>query len=521
MTTVATTTQMHREPEGGFLDLMRYRNYRLLWSGQLVSFLGDRVHWVAISLWVYALTGSALSVSFAIVALMLAPGVVGFFAGAIVDRYDRRRIMIIADLARAGLVALIPTLMNVGLPWVYAVLFLVSAASAFFRPAMFAAIPQSVPRDRLQPANAFFATLDSAAEVVGPVIAGLLVATFHYTAAIYANALSFLVSVAFVSRLRLPPVPAPAAAPGTTSRSAAPGILDSIREGLRYIRGDNVQIGLLALLVMGQWVVGLTSLQTPLAKGVLQITDQQFGWFQSVWGLGFVGASLVLGWYGRLLPQGQMIVLGYMLWAVAAGAMALAPNFGTLVATGFWVGFANIVVFVNVGTVMMSHTPPDKLGRAIAVRQINLAVVRTIALVGFGWLGDVVGIRPAILIMAGLALGGTLLATTLVRAVWEHKGTYQPEALPGERLDRKLDEPGWSLILNRLIRAEIEPEFSAPEQRWLNVASVSIVVVGWSLLLAERPLEALGIAATVGFVVGMAVFARSRGWLARVRPTRN
>jgi MFS family permease len=523
MTTVAATAQAHREPQDGFLALMRHRNYRLLWSGQLVSFLGDRVHWVAISLWVYAHTGSALSVSYAIVALMLAPAAIGFFAGAIVDRYDRRKIMIIADLARAGLVAAIPTLMEVGLPWVYAVLFLVSAASAFFRPAMFASIPQSVPRDRLQPANAFFASLDSAAEVVGPALAGLLVVKFHYTGAIYANALSFLVSVGFVSQLRLPPVRRIASSPtSATARrpSAEPGIVESIREGLRYIRRDRIQIGLLALLLMGQWVVGLSSLQTPLAKGVLQVTDQQFGWFQSVWGLGFVGASLLLGWYGRSLPQGQMIVLGYILWALAAGAMALAPNFGALIVTGFWVGFANIVVFVSVGTVMMAHTPADMLGRAITVRQINLAVVRTIALVGFGWLADVLGVRPIILVMAGLALGGTLVATMLVREVWAYKGTYQPEVPAHESvdLDRTIDEPGWSPLLNRLIRADIEPEFSAPEQRWLNVASVGIVATGWFLLLLERPWAALGIVASVGSVVAITVLVRSTSLLRRSRP---
>jgi DHA3 family macrolide efflux protein-like MFS transporter len=91
---------------------MRYRNYALLWTGQLISQTGDRFHWVAISLWVYAQTGSALSVSYAITALMVGPALVGLVAGAFVDRFDKRKILISADLGRAILVFAIPNLMK-------------------------------------------------------------------------------------------------------------------------------------------------------------------------------------------------------------------------------------------------------------------------------------------------------------------------------------------------------------------------------------------------------------------------
>ncbi|MDR7460014.1 MAG: MFS transporter, partial [Armatimonadota bacterium] len=126
----------------GFRALMRNRAYALLWSSQAVSQLGDRFHWVAISLWVYTQTSSALSVSYALTALMLGPAVLGLPAGALIDRLDRKTVLVAADLVRALLVALIPWLMGIDIRLVYLDLFLISCATTFFRPAVFAAIPQ-------------------------------------------------------------------------------------------------------------------------------------------------------------------------------------------------------------------------------------------------------------------------------------------------------------------------------------------------------------------------------------------
>ncbi len=497
--------------QGGFIALMRHRNYALLWTGQLISHLGDRFHWVAISLWVYAQTGSALSVSFAIMALMVAPAVVGLLAGALVDRLDRRKIMVVADLVRAGLVAAIPTLMDLGLPWVYATLFLVSAASAFFRPAMFAAIPQSVPKERLLQANAFFASLESAVEVVGPALAGLLVMKFRYAAAMYVDALSYVVSAWFVYGLRLPALAA-GAGPPDKGPPARPGILQAVREGLLYVRGDQVHVALLAFLFSAQWVVGLSSLQTPLAKGVLGITDRQFGWFQSVWGLGFVGASLLLGWFGKAIPRGQAIVFGYLLWALAAGAMGESTSYPMLLVTGFWVGFANILVFVNVGTVIMEHTPPDKVGRAIAVRQIAVSTIRVAALLLFGALADATTVRTSVFAMAAVSLAGTIGAGVRFPALLRYSATRTtvPTA-PLIPFTKQVAEPVLSQVIVRISGARADPDFSSHEQRWLNASALAIVVVGWLLVLLDLPMQALGGAGVAaGTMVVVNVVRRGR-----------
>src|SRR5712692_5541157 len=119
----------------GFLGLMRNRNYALLWWGQLVSEMGNRFHWIAVSLWVFNLTGSASAVSLAI--------------------------LVTSDFVRAILVALIPRLIHINITLVYVDLFFISIATAFFRPAIFGIIPAAVGRKDLMPANSFFSAMDS------------------------------------------------------------------------------------------------------------------------------------------------------------------------------------------------------------------------------------------------------------------------------------------------------------------------------------------------------------------------
>jgi len=510
-----TIAEPVRAPEGGFLALMRYRNYALLWTGQLISQTGDRFHWVAISLWVYAQTGSALSVSYAIMALTVGPALVGLFAGAFVDRFDKRRILIYSDIVRAVLVLAIPSLMRFGLVWVYADLFLISIASAFFRPAMFAAIPQSLPRSRLLQANAFFASMDTSTEVFGPILAGLIIVHRGYSAALYIDALSYVLSALLVRGLRLG-----TNAPSSESLAnrSAPKTLEAIREGFRYIRNDGVQVALLAFLLASYWVAGLNSLRTALAKGVLSISDGQFGWLQSFEGIGFVVASLLLGWYGGRIFKGQAIVLSYALWALAAAAIGLSTNYVMLLGATFWVGFSNMIVFVGVTTIIMERTPSDKIGRVVTTRQVFVALIRVVALVGFGWIADSFGIREAIVLMAGISLAGTVGAAIRYPALWRYSlGRLRPLVDKSEANGPILAENGATGIVKRFLEGQTSPEFVVSEQKSLSFVTSIITIAGLLLLFATLPLEALGLVVAIAGAVVAAVVVRFAG--RRFRPS--
>lgn len=488
------------EPTAGrFWSVMRHRNYALLWTGQLISQLGDRLHWMAISLWVYQETGSALSVSFAIMALLVGPAVVGLFAGAVVDRSDRRKILVYADLLRATLVFLIPELMVRSLHLVYLDLFLVSAATAFFRPAMFSAIPQSIPRGKLLEANALFASMDSGMEVIGPAIAGVVIVRFGYQAAMYLDALSFLLSAVFVGSLRLGEVESDAHREFGSS-TKVPNFVGAIKEGFAYVKRDSVQMSLLALLLGGYWVAGLNSLQTPLAKGVLGISDGQFAWLQMSHGVGFIVAALLIGLATWGLPKGHVIVLSYILWALSVAAVGVSLNHIMLMVSNFWVGFANMLVFVGVATVIMEYTPGSKVGRVITMRGTIVAGMRAAALLGFGWLADETNARFAVVSMAALSLVGIVVATWKFPALARYHVVGGPWGLPPAR---SLVPGAFQLkdALSTYALNHADREFSSEFQMKLNIIVMVLLLAGWLAILATHTMVAIAIVAVTFITV--------------------
>jgi MFS family permease len=269
---------------------------------------------------------------------------------------------------------------------------------------------------------------------------------------------------------------------------------------MAYIRKDAIHVALLAYVLAAQWVVGLTSLQTPLARQVVGISVPEFGWFQSIWGLGFVAASLAVGWFGLWARRGQSIVFGYGLWALAALALGLSQNFGMLVVAGFWAGFANTIVFVNVSTVMMEHTPNAVIGRTITTRQVVVAIVRVVALLWFGWLADSTSIRASIVVMAIVSLAGNVLVTVRTPQLWRHgvtadAGGYSELLALGRRLREALR------IVRTFLTPRADKTFAPAEQAWLDGVTAAIALAGWGALFVRKPVLALGAALLVTSVV--------------------
>ena len=385
--------------------LLRNRDYALLLLSQAGSFVGDRVHFVALSLWLYAMTGSALTISLAIASLTAGQIAFGLLGGALVDRWPKKTVMITTDVLRAGLVAALPRLGHVGLWAVYADLVLVAAASSVFRPALLAVVPAVAGRERLLGANSLLAAVETGSEVVGPLVAGVVVAAWGPEAGLYFDAATFLWSGLVLVGLRT--------GAERTGSGTGWGVLKEIREGIRLVLGTPVQRDLFGVVYSVYVLAGLTSLQTPLARGTVGLDDLRFGMFQSVWGVGFVFASAVMPAVGRRIATGRLIHLGAAAYAVSAALMGLSRTFPALLASAFAVGAANVTVYINTATALMSVTPAEYMGRVFAFRQVALAAVRGTSLVAFGALGDAVGPGPAILLMS--ALSAVLVARWISR----------------------------------------------------------------------------------------------------------
>lgn len=485
----------HERPIG-FLGLMRNRNYALLWWGQLVSEIGNRFHWIAVSLWVYNLTGSASAVSFAISSMFAGSLVVGLWAGVLVDRLNRKAILVASDFARALLVALIPTLIQRNIALVYVDLLLISVATAFFRPAIFGIIPAAVGRKDLMPANSFFSAMDSGTEIFGPALAGVILAFTHgYALLLYIDAATYVVSGLFALAMFVKPTP----------RGIESGRVQTFKggliEGLRYIRRDRLQWGLFVLIFPAYLVgSGLNSLQTPLAKGVVGITDTQFGTFNSIWGVGFTVASLVLGWFGSRARKSSLILGGFFLGFLATGLMSFSTSFEILLITAFMVGFGNTFSAVGLSTVLMDHTPGELIGRVASTRQVAHGCVRVVTPLVFGAIADKVGVRVSILGLAAVgALGSALVLV------------FHPSIRKFDAGNHRIDEHLF-VFLSQVL-GHVAPEFEAMGQNWMSLASLIMVFVGWLGLLYRSPVYAAGTfsAVLVLGLVGTAVHQRK--WL--------
>ncbi len=480
----------------GFLTLMRNQNYALLWWGQLVSELGNRFHWIAVSLWIFSLTHSATAVSLAISSMFFGNLLIGLWAGVLVDRLNRKAILIASDLARVGLVALIPTLIKVSIWLAYVDLIAISMATAFFRPAMFAIIPQVVSRRNVMPANSFFTAMDTGTEIVGPVIAGLLAFTYGYSPLLYIDAATYAVSAICVFGMSIPHI-----IPAIASDLRLRGIWSGVVDGLRYIRRDKLQWGLFVLIFPAYLVgSGLNSLQTPLAKGVVGISDAAFGTFNSVWGAGFVVGSLLLGWYGARVRKSLVILGGYLLAFIFTGLMGLSTSFQVLLLTGFAVGFANTLYYVGLGTVIMEYTPQYVIGRVISTRQVALSSVRVISPLIFGAFADIVGVRQAIFSMSVVGLVGTGVAVALYPVI-------------GRFDERKGGDSEHTFGIWRLMSGPVHPSFDEAQQRKLNVITIGVAMVAWVALFYQVPQAAGWLLPAILVLATLGSFARSKGWI--------
>src|SRR6266571_4136744 len=202
------------------------------WTGQTISNLGSSVTLFALPLLVYKLTGSAINLNISGAADFLPYLLFGLILGAWTDRVDRKRMMIFTDIARAMIVATIPLLAVLGaLPvwWIYVVGFVHSTLTICFEAGQFAAIPSLVNQDDLVTANGRIQASYSAAQIAGPLLAGLLVTVVPLTALMLIDALSFLVSSFSLALIRI------SFNVKTGEQRARSNIRADVVEGLRYV----------------------------------------------------------------------------------------------------------------------------------------------------------------------------------------------------------------------------------------------------------------------------------------------
>jgi MFS family permease len=402
--------------------LRRNRDFKVLLTSQAISALGDAVTFTALPLLVLALTGSGLMMGIVGALGMLPDLLFGMVAGALADRGDRRRMMLLADLGRAMLTAMIPLSVVLGGPTLAVILVVVAPMSmlrALFIAGYSASVPMLVGRAELGRANSIFEAIYSFGFIVGPAVAGLLAATIGPGLTLAIDAASFAVSALVIAFIRQD-LHAP------TDRPRA-GLVADIREGVDFIVGHPVLRSM--ILFWGLVAVTTAPLVTTLAVHVtrdLGYDETILGLILAAYGIGTVAGALAIARSTRR-PVAPFMLGGTVGIGLLLVVAAVAEAVPILLGAAALAGVCQSLVFLTYLTARANYSPDTLLGRVgSTARTISLGL-QPVGMLAGGLLIDLTSGSATIALM-GILLVGLALAFTPVAAL--RRATTLPASTP-------------------------------------------------------------------------------------------
>ncbi|AGL19997.1 MFS transporter [Actinoplanes sp. N902-109] len=413
------------------MSVLRDAAFRRLWAGTTISELGSSVASIATPLIaVQVLDASDFMVSLLTAAAWLPWLIVGLPAGALIDRITRRPVLLISDLAAAAVVISVPVAAAVGrltIAQLLVVAMLLGTASVFFTVAWTAYLPAMFERDQLVTANSVLQGTASGTQVAGPALGGALVTAVSAVAGFVVDAVSFLVSAAFVWRIRRPERRPEVSRDAALGRDIAAGIRWLAQD--RYLRNLAVH-GATANLVL----TGMNSLVVVFLIRTVGLSSGGVGLLLAVTALGGVGAATAAPWLARRFGSAVAVIGSKSFAGLAALLVPLTTARAGLIAfvAGMaGVGFGVVAGNVLAGSFRQAYCPPELLGRVVTGMQfVNLGAIPLGAVLA-GATATVFGTRTAMAIMAaGYALSGLILLLGPLRGRRELPGALVPAASP-------------------------------------------------------------------------------------------
>lgn len=396
-----------------YLRLARNANFSLLWVGQLISLLGDRVHQVALAFLV-ASRGNPLEVGITFAMTAVPNVVLGPLAGALADRWDRRITMIFCDIIRAGLVLLVPLAVQVNIGLVYALAFAVATVSILFRPAKNAIVPLVVSDRDLVTANSAITVTETLADLFGYPAAGLLVAALASLigAAFVVDSATYIVSALLLWSM------VTGRSDHAVERFSLRAIGQEMVEGWLFLRRQtelfsNTLVSTFAQVAVGAEVVcSILYAQSVLDRSRLGYPENYSLLMASI-GLGSIVGGLAIGGIASRLPKGQLSIVGFITFGLTFIAMGFVRDPFLAIGLFFLTGATNMIFLIPNITLFQERTPQRLMGRVVSTRQAIVFGVMAASMGAAGWLSGLIG--PAmVLTLSGVVctlagLGGLLV----------------------------------------------------------------------------------------------------------------
>jgi len=374
-----------------YLALARNRNYSLLWIGQLLSFFGDRIHQVALGVLVLT-QGSEADLGFVLAATAVPSILLGPLAGALVDRWDRRTVMIACDLVRAGLVLLVPLAITVHIGLVILIAFAVATVGLLFRPAKTAILPSIVGEEHLMTANSASTLNETLADIGQPIAAAIVAALAGLIAAAFVlDSATYLVSALLIGAMVMPREDL-----GEVEPFSGGAIFREMREGWRFLTHQaelfsNTVVSIVAQIAIGaEIVVSLIYAERVLDQDVLA-WPVNYGWLMGALGLGSVIGGVAIGGLATRAPKGPMTIAGFVGIGLSLVLAGFVTNPYLAIAIFFAGGVANMLFLIPTITLFQQRTPQRLFGRVVSTRQALIFGAMSLAMGVSGWLAGEIG----------------------------------------------------------------------------------------------------------------------------------
>ncbi|MDQ3128447.1 MAG: MFS transporter [Chloroflexota bacterium] len=385
-------------------SVFRRRDFRLLWSAQLVSTVGTALTDLAAGILVFKATGSALAVGLMFVATAVPTLAIGLFAGVFVDRYDRRKIMIIADLMRAAIVVAIPFLISINIVLLYVAVAAVSTISQFYNPANDALLPEVATDEELTAANSWIMISSFGSTSIGFALSGLLAVAFNIEWAFYLDGVTFLVSAAFLLFVRVGKIQVDADA-------TVKAVVENLKEGVSTLVGTPLLRSLFLSGVPVYFSFGLWNvLLLPFAIDALHASEFEYGIQEGMTSVGFVVGSLLMARFAERFREGSWIVVATIAMGVAGILYGVATTIPMAIILVTISGFFNAPSSIARRVLMQRNTPREMRGRVFSAFAVARDVVFLVGIALAG-LADIIDVR--ILVVASsfvLVVAGVVTA---------------------------------------------------------------------------------------------------------------
>jgi MFS family permease len=401
---------------------LRHRDFRLYWIGSVIEQVGAWMQNIAQGWLVYELTGSAFLVG--LNGLFLAGPFIcsSLYAGTIVDRVDRRKLLIWIGVASTIINAIVGMLVftgHIAIWHIYVSSVAHSLVGGFESPARQALLPHLVPRSDLMTAISLNSIIRKGAQIIGPALGGIFVASFGIAGAYFIHVGANMVRIWSTVAMHVETPPA-----GDAHANTGRAILD----GLVFVRGNSIIAAVLVLESVMSLFGSYHAMMVIFAKDIFGMGPEGLGLLQSAAGVGSVVGSMALAAAGDVHRKGRLLTIAGIIHGAALVAFAFCPWFLLALPLLALVGASDIWFSATRITILQLITPKQMLGRVMSLSSISMRGLGGLGNFQTGTMSALVGVPAAVAIGAVVCAACTLLYAWRVPALRNFTGSGEREA---------------------------------------------------------------------------------------------